>query len=161
VTLEPQVAAHAAELYAVLRDPRLYRFTDDKEPTDETALRARLGRLESRRSPDGTEQWLNWVVRNDAGVVVGYVQATVYAHHEAEVAYVVGREHWRRGYGAAATAAMLDELRVSYGVIRATATLDPDNTASLALLAKLGFRFEAEDAAAHEVRHVRVLTGAP
>ena len=44
--------------------------------------------------------------------------------------------------------------------MRATATLDPDNPASLALLTKLGFRFEAEDAEAHEVRYVLNLAGA-
>ena len=80
IVLEPQVAAHAAELFTVLDDPDLYGFVDDKGPASETALRERLARLESRQSPDGLEQWLNWVVRNATGAVTGYVQATVRAN---------------------------------------------------------------------------------
>ena len=48
---------------------------------------------------------------------------------------------------------MLTELRAAYGVIRATATLDPQNAASLALLRKLGFRLFAESPAANEVSY--------
>ena len=151
VTLEPQLASHAAELYAVIGDPALYEFIDTKEPASEAALRERLARLESRLSPDGTEHWLNWVVRNAAGVVVGYVQATVTPDKSAEIAYVLGRAHWRKGYAGAACAAMIDELRETYGVTRLTATLDPANAASLALLRKLGLGLDWTNAAEHEV----------
>jgi RimJ/RimL family protein N-acetyltransferase len=158
VTLEPQLASHAAELYAVISDPSLYEFIDNKEPASEAALRDRLARLESRQSPDGTEHWLNWVVRNSAGEVVGYVQATVTPDHSAEIAYVLGRAHWRKGYAGAACAAMIGELRSSYGVTRLTATLDPANTASLALLRKLGLGLVWEDKPAQEVGYALDLT---
>ncbi len=151
VTLEPQLASHAAELYAVISDPTLYEFIDNKEPASEAALRERLQRIESRRSPDGTEHWLNWVVRNPAGEVVGYVQATVTPDLSAEIAYVLGRAHWRKGYGAAACRAMIGELRSIYGVTRLTATLDPANTASVALLTKLGLGLVWADEPGQEV----------
>jgi RimJ/RimL family protein N-acetyltransferase len=160
LVLEPQVAAHAAELFAVLDDADLYAFIDDKGPASEGALRERLARLENRVSPDGSQAWLNWVVRNADGAVIGYVQATVKPDHQAEIAYVVGRNYWRRGYAFAACSAMLGALATTYGVTRATATLDPDNAASLALLRKLAFRFDSEDAAAHEVHYARALQGA-
>jgi RimJ/RimL family protein N-acetyltransferase len=151
VTLEPQLASHAAELYAVLSDPTLYEFIDTKEPASEDALRQRLARLESRLSPDGTENWLNWIVRNRAGDLVGYVQATVTPDHSAEIAYVLGRAYWRKGYAYAACRAMIQELRSSYDVTRLTATLDPANTASLALLGKLGLGLVWEDVLGREV----------
>jgi len=138
ITLEPQVAAHAAALYAVLADPALYEFIDDKEPASEAVLRERLVRLESRQSPDGSEHWLNWVIRTADGEIAGYVQATVTPDHAAEIAYVLGRPFWRRGYGYAACTAMIRDLTATYGVTRLTATLDPANTASLALVRKLG-----------------------
>ena len=90
-------------------------------------------------------------MRNAAGVVVGYVQATVTPDKSAEIAYVLGRAHWRKGYAGAACAAMIDELRETYGVTRLTATLDPANTASLALLRKLGLGLDWTNAAEHEV----------
>lgn len=151
VTLEPQLASHASELYPVIGDPSLYEFIDNKEPASEAALRERLTRLESRRSPDGTEHWLNWVVRNAAGEVVGYVQATVTSDQSAEIAYVLGRAHWRKGYAYAACSAMNRELRSSYGVKRLTATLDPANAASVALLRKLGLSLIWANESAQEV----------
>ena len=159
VTLEPQLASHAAELYAVLSDPALYAFIDGKEPANEAALRQRLARLESRTSPDGTEHWLNWIVRTVAGELVGYVQATVTPDHAAEIAYVFGRAHWRRGYATAACRAMIAELGETYGVTRLTATLDPANAASLALVAKLGLGLAWEDKSAQEVGYVLDLPG--
>lgn len=153
VVLEPQTARDAAELFLVLDDPELYVFTDDKGPASEEGLAARLARLESRRSPDGSEQWLNWVVRNDDGEVVGYVQATVREGNEAEIAYVLGRSYWRHGYATAACRLMLSELRSAYGVTRAMATFDPQNAASLALLRKLGFRLFDESPETNEVSY--------
>lgn len=158
VTLEPQIAAHATELYAVLDDPELYRFTDDKRPASEPALADRLRRLESRISADGTEQWLNWVVRNSGGQLVGYVQATIRPGGEAEIAYVFGRRHWRNGYATAACALLLGELANAYEVTRVIATLDPRNEASLALLRRLGFTLRAGDDAANEVTFARDLS---
>lgn len=151
VRLEPQLAAHAADLYAVIRDPALYAYIDSKEPESEVALRERLRRLETRLSPDGAEHWLNWVVITPTGEVAGYVQATVTPDHSAEIAYVLGRAFWRRGLGYAACRAMLALLRADYGVTRVTATLDPANAASMALLAKLGLTLEWSDVPGDEV----------
>ncbi len=99
-------------------------------------------------------------MRNDGGGLVGYVQATVTPDHVAEIAYVLGRAFWRQGYAYAACTAMIAELQSAYGVTRLTATLDPANAASLALLRKLGFAFVAEDKAAREVHYRRDLVGA-
>lgn len=154
LVLEPQTARDAVELYPVLDDPALYVFTDDKSPTSEDALADRLARLESRRSPDGAQQWLNWVIRTSDGDVVGYVQATVQPEVQtAEIAYVVGRSFWRRGYATIACKLMLAELREGYGVRTAVATLDPQNAASLALLRKLGFHWVGDDKPAHETTY--------
>lgn len=144
----------------MLADRDLYRFIDAAPPADEAALRERLGRLESRRSPDGTQHWLNWVVRTTEGQVAGYVQATVSAAGEAEIGYVIGRDFWRHGIGSAAVAIMLDELASAQGVTLAIATLDRRNAASLALLRKLGFRYAGEAAADGDLRYIRPLAGA-
>jgi hypothetical protein len=44
-------------------------------------------RLESRRSADGQEQWLNCVIRLPTSELIGYVQATVDANGRAAIAY--------------------------------------------------------------------------
>lgn len=71
-TLEPQVAAHADQMFVVLCDPAIYEY-ENKPPTSLEWLRARVAKLESRCSADGREQWLNWVIRVPTSEVAGYV----------------------------------------------------------------------------------------
>ncbi len=76
LALEPQTATHAAEMFEVLGDPALCEY-ENEPPASLAWLRARYERLESRHSPDGREEWLNWVVRLPGSGLGGYVQATV------------------------------------------------------------------------------------
>jgi len=85
--LEPQVAAHAAEMFRVLSEPALYEF-ENAPPTSAEVLHERFTKLESRRSPDGRQQWLNWVMRLRGDGLVGFVQATVFPDRSAGIAYV-------------------------------------------------------------------------
>src|SRR5881392_2854460 len=89
IKLEPQTAAHAEEMFELLSDPKIYRY-EGKPPSSLESLRERFQRLESRRSPDGREQWLNWVIRLQGGEAAGYVQATVHEDGRAAIAYVLG-----------------------------------------------------------------------
>ena len=77
---------HADEMFAVLSDPAIYEY-ENQPPASVEWLRARFEKLESRRSADGTEQWLNWVVRRADAGLIGYVQATVRAEGTAAIAY--------------------------------------------------------------------------
>lgn len=139
--LEPLVAAHAEAMFELLCEPLLYRWLDDGLPSSVEDLRRGYAKLESRRSPDGSERWLNWVIReHGANAVAGFVQATVLSDHSAWVAYVVGRPFWGRGLGAVATGAMIEHLIGDLGVTRLQASVDRANAPSIAVLARLGFR---------------------
>ena len=136
--LEPQTAAHAAEMFGVLADPAIYEF-ENTPPPSLGWLTERYARLESRRSADGREQWLNWVIRLPGGELAGYVQATVSASGTAFVAYELASRHWRQGIGGSAVAAMIACLRSAYGVDRCVAVLKAANFRSAGLLRSLGF----------------------
>ena len=138
-TLEPQVAAHAAEMFRVLSDPAIYEF-ENAPPPSEDFMVERLRRLESRGPADGRQKWLNWVVRLPGGSLAGYVQATVLPSGISYVAYELNSQHWRKGIGTSAVTAMLDELRSSYGVHTFIAVLKARNLRSLGLLRSLGFQ---------------------
>ncbi len=138
--LEPLCQSHAAPLFAILAEPELWSLTDSAPPVSLEELAARYRRLESRRSPDGSQTWLNWAIVTDAGPI-GFVQATV-EHQIAEIAYVVGRAYEGRGYASVAVGDMLARLRGNYGVATFVATVDARNAASLRLLARLGFAIE-------------------
>lgn len=139
LALEPQVAAHAAELFAPLQDPALYEH-ENEPPESLEWLRTRFERLETRRSADGREHWLNWVVRLPTGEAAGYVQATVDPAGRADIAYVLGSRWWGRGLAGAAVRLMIEELVATYGVTRLTAVLKRTNDRSVRLLHRLGFR---------------------
>src|SRR5882762_7632231 len=120
LTLEPQTAAHAEEMFAVLSDPAIYEHENEPPPSLEW-LRARFAKLESRRSANGQEQWLNWVIRLPSSELIGYVQATI------------------DPTGRAAIAAMISELVQRYQVRQLTAVFKRRNLRSMRLLERLGF----------------------
>jgi RimJ/RimL family protein N-acetyltransferase len=138
LTLEPQVAAHAAEMFAVLSDPAIYEFENQAPPSVQW-LHDRFAKLESRGSPDGRESWLNWVIRLRGGEVAGYLQATVYRGTHADIAYEMSSRFWGRGLATLAVQAMIDELMAHHGVRELTAILKCANHRSLRLLQRLGF----------------------
>lgn len=145
VVLEPLLAAHAAEMFEVLSDPAIYEF-ENAPPKSVAWLTERFAKLELRVSPDGTEQWLNWVIRLPSGALAGYVQATIARDCTAHIAYELASRYWRQGIGSAAVSGMLQELALDYGVCTCVATLKEPNYRSFALLQSLGFeRFGLSD----------------
>ncbi len=145
--LEPQGEAHAEAMFAVLADPAIYEF-ENAPPASPAWLRERYRRLESRRSADGREHWLNWVIRLPSGELAGYVQATVHPDAHAAIAYVLASRHWGQGIASSAVQAMMRELSVHYGVRRFTAVLKAANFRSHRLLVRLGFSPASPESAA-------------
>lgn len=137
-TLEPQVEAHAPAMFDVLCDPAIYEFENEPPPSI-AALAAGYRRKETRRSSDGSEIWLNWVVRLRDGQLAGYVQATVMPQGWSYVGYEFASAFWRRGIATASLVAMFAELEEVYGVQWLVAVLKGANFRSLAFLRKLGF----------------------
>jgi ribosomal-protein-alanine N-acetyltransferase len=141
LTLEPLEVRHAAPLLEVLSAPEIYLHLDEDPPADLAALEARYRLLETRSSPDGRQEWLNWVVRvHGSGQPIGYVQATV-EEGTAEIAYVLAPSWWGRGLATEAVTVMCAHLAVDHAVTRLTAHVAPANRASRSLLERLGFSF--------------------
>jgi RimJ/RimL family protein N-acetyltransferase len=152
VLLEPLRVEHAAELAVVLDDTRLHEFTGGRPATFDE-LTARYARQVTGHSPDGTQQWFNWVLRRrDDSRAAGYVQATV-IDDTAELAWVVGTAHQGQGFARSGAAAMTDWLAV-HGVRRLVAYVHPDHAASAAVARSLGM-VATDDAVDGEQRWVR------
>ena len=60
----------------------------------------------------------------------------------SDVGFAILPEHWRRGYAAEAAAAVLDHGRTKLGLRRIVGLTTHDNVGSIAVLEKLGMRFE-------------------
>lgn len=153
LALEPQTVAHADAMFVVLSDPSIYEYENAPPPSIEW-LRARFAKLESRRSADGEEQWLNWVVRLPSSELIGYVQATVWPNGRAAIAYELSSAYWGRGLARHAVQAMILELVQHYQVRTLAAVLKRENLRSLRLLERLGFSLASPEQ--HAMRQVEL-----
>jgi RimJ/RimL family protein N-acetyltransferase len=138
--LEPLRPDHASELAPALDDPALHAFTGGA-PSTEDELRERYERQAAGRSLDGTQGWLNWVLRDRAtDAPVGTLQATVDEHgRTAELAWVVATSRQGEGLATEAATAVRDALRAD-GVATFVAHIHPDHAASAAVARRLGMQ---------------------
>ena len=140
LTLEPLRSEHAAEMAPALDDVELHRYIGGR-PASVDALWQRYQWQSVGRSPDGSEGWLNWVVRDRrSGTAVGTVQATLSRDDgrlAAELAWVVATAHQRRGYAAEAAAGMAGWLR-GQGIEHFVAHVHPEHRASQRVAARIG-----------------------
>ena len=116
LSLEPQRVCRAEEMAQVLADPELYVFVGGR-PLTAAELRTRY-----------------------RGLAVGTVQATVTVdddHVVAQLAWMVGVEHQRRGYAREAATAVTASLR-EQGSTVLIADIHPQHTASIEVARALG-----------------------
>jgi RimJ/RimL family protein N-acetyltransferase len=161
--LEPLTVDAADEMVSVLGDPELYEYTGGQPPTLEQ-LREEYATEVAGQSADGTQWWLNWVVRwRHSGEPVGYVQATVedlQGTRVAEIAWVISAAHQRQGVATEASQAMIGWLG-SFGVQRVAAHILPNHEASAAVARRLGLH-RTDTWVEGEIRWERTLQpGAP
>lgn len=147
LVLEPLTAAHAEIMFELLADPAIYRHLDDEPPPTVEQLREVYRRREARVSPDGSQVWFNWVIRDPRGDALGYVQATLDAPERAWIAYVLASRHWGHGFAQAATLAMVQHLREAQGIRVFVASVEAANRRSVRLLRRIGFRLASKPGA--------------
>ena len=138
LSLTPLAVADADEMVGVLSGAALYTFTGGSPP-GLGELRARYARLATGRSPDGREEWRNWIVRREPDrAAVGYVQATIVdGGTRAEIAWVLGLSWQQQGFAAEAVRALVAWLDAR-GVTVIQAHIHPDHTASAAVARRAG-----------------------
>lgn len=130
----------------VLADPDLYSFTGGLAPSlDE--LRCRYAAQTVGESAEGSQWWLNWVVRHRrSGHALGFVQATVEERESglvADLAWVIGRQHQGHGFASEASEAMIGWLR-EHGVLTFVAYIHPDHRTSIGVAEGRGFTVTSE-----------------
>lgn len=115
--------------------------------TSEPADRAEAARfIEAQRASawavPGT--WFQLAVRERAtGGLVGDLGVHFLDEDQVEIGFTIAPRHQRRGYATEAVRALLEHLFLAMGRHRVTASADPRNAASVALLERLGMRREA------------------
>jgi RimJ/RimL family protein N-acetyltransferase len=112
----------------------LFELREWMNAGDLDALRARLRGWESRRSADGSEEWLNWIVVDDEPA--GWVQATI-RPDAALVAYAVLPARRGEGVATEAVVAVTTWLHERHPVVEVH--IADDNLASQAVARRAGF----------------------
>jgi ribosomal-protein-alanine N-acetyltransferase len=151
----------------VLETPRLVmrRF----EPDDLDALALLYADAEIRRYfPDGTltreatAEELDWfsdghpedarlglwaTIEKASGRFIGrcgLLPWEIEGRREIEIAYLIGRTHWRQGFGSEAARALVAHGFQALGLSRLIALVHPDNVASARTAASAGLAFERD-----------------
>lgn len=75
---------------------------------------------------------------------------------DADIGFAFLPQFWAKGYAFEAATGVLVHARDALGLERVVAITSPDNVASMALLAKLGFRFERMAHASEKETEVRL-----
>jgi RimJ/RimL family protein N-acetyltransferase len=141
--LLPLVVDDADEMVEVLGDQRLHDFIGGRPATLEE-LRTRYAVLADAHSPDGSQEWRNWILRLRDGTAVGTVQATIVEDgRAAEIAWVVGTPWQGRGLASEAAIGLVAWLEAR-GVRTITAHVHPDHRASAAVAARAGLEQTGE-----------------
>ncbi|GAA0376593.1 GNAT family N-acetyltransferase [Streptomyces blastmyceticus] len=139
--LEPLRVEHATEAVTVFDDVRLHTWTGGSPGTLDQLV-DRYGRQSAGRSPDGTQGWLNWMLRRASDEqLVGTVQSTLHRPPaggvEASLAWVVGHDYQGNGYAREGALAMARWLR-EQGVTGLVAYIHPEHEASMGIARALG-----------------------
>lgn len=136
--IEELSTAHLDELATVLLHPAVYQHIEDELPS---LYEFKLGLERAIAGPGhgvADEYWLNYLVRDEAGTMLGRLEATVH-HGLAEVAFLFGHQHWGRGYASAGLRWLHDELTRSHAVTAFWGTTVPANHRSQELLRRGGY----------------------
>lgn len=69
-----------------MSDPLLYEYVDvAHRPATADALRERIERNATGKSPDGLQDWLGWVIKNESGAIVDFLTATIHQDGDAHI----------------------------------------------------------------------------
>jgi RimJ/RimL family protein N-acetyltransferase len=136
--LEPITEGHAKELCDPFIDQELHRYVHFESPTLEQQIE-KCARWAKRRSPDGTELWLNWAARDKkTGLIAAHIQSGVKEDNTAYIGYVVSRKFQRNGVATECLQSVFDYLNRSLHVQEIKAWADTRNEASHRLAKRLG-----------------------
>jgi ribosomal-protein-alanine N-acetyltransferase len=131
-------------LFALYRDPEICRYFPDGTLTYEQT-REELDWFLQGGDPAHPELGLWATIHKETGRFIGrcgLIPWTIEGREEVEVAYLLAKDHWRRGLGAEIAGALVHHGFERLQLSRLIALIDPENLASIRTAEKAGFRFE-------------------
>jgi RimJ/RimL family protein N-acetyltransferase len=139
--LRPLVEEDAPALHPMLTDPELMTYSADGPLDSVDDVRTYLA---EEAAPGNQRTWAITHAGDDRAI--GWVSGSEAAGEAdgggvTEIGFILAREAWGRGIASEAVSAVIDRL-FAEGRSRVFADADTENTASILLLERLGFRRE-------------------
>ena len=124
-------------------DPEVTQYMD-WGPNDLKATEVFLTEARRSASRDPRTRYALAIIRQDLDELIGSVELQITSQEDGRgvLGYVLGRGSWRQGYATEVATRMLRHGFVELGLRSITATCDPDNPASAAVLRKIGMHQE-------------------
>ena len=136
--LRRSTPADAATTFEMARDPEVMRYMEWPAPQ-------RLADTQdffdgcAARWHSGVEY--HWMIELKTGAAVGCIGCRIKGH-AADFGYFLARTQWGQGYATEAAGLLVKWLQRQGSIVRIGATTDADNSASAAVLQKVGLQRE-------------------
>jgi RimJ/RimL family protein N-acetyltransferase len=140
--LRPSNSTDAEGMLAMLSDPESMKYWSDQPISD---INEAIEVLNKDLESDAQGNSMCWAVTlKGQDKMIGKCILFQFneANHRAEIGYILNRKYWRQGYMHQALGAVIDFAFNTLDLHRIEADIDTQNTASLGLLEKLGFKRE-------------------
>ena len=131
------------DLVVLLDDPDIARWTPMPSPFD---LEAGIAYLKRARQSRTSGQRIQLVITTDGGRPLGEVMlfGVDAGLREAELGYLVGAQHRRRGLAALSLSLLSGYARSTLNLSRLLLRIDAENTASCAVARRCGYQLTGE-----------------
>ena len=139
--LRPLTLVDADAFFRYRSLPEVCRF-QSFQPKTHSEVEAFL-RDNTCELPDVLGTWRQIAVCLLDGTLIGDVGLHTLDEWQLEIGYTLAPDHQGKGYATEAVAAVLRQAFAVWNKHRVTASVDPENHASIRLLERLGFRLEA------------------
>jgi [ribosomal protein S5]-alanine N-acetyltransferase len=144
LVLRPLEDADAEELFAIYSVPENVTFMGrGSGSVDE--LRSHISR--HIKDHPGPGPGLSAALLKESGEMIGragFFFSSIDEKDEIEMAYLIDRTHWGKGYATEASQAILDHGFNDLGLKRIIALIHPLNSGSIRVADKCGFTYERE-----------------
>jgi ribosomal-protein-alanine N-acetyltransferase len=148
ITLEKIAGKHCSGLFDLLSDPDVLATLTLNKPQNLDEMRKFISFCEREWNLDSDFTY-TILMRNQAGdlvekQVIG--QITLYdlsfLHSRAEIGLWIGKPYWRQGFGFEALQQLIQYAFTDLNLNRIQAHIFPENTRSIHLFEKIGFKYE-------------------
>lgn len=126
---------------AVASDDRVTRWLSFDSLSREQQAERLSGAIERAKAQPRQEYYLA-VTTHESDRLIGFARLGLSGVNAAKLGYAIAYDHWGKGYATDATCSLVRFGFETLGLHRISAAIGPDNSASIAVVSRLGFTYE-------------------